>query len=115
MISCVLYMATFLPAIALQCHPIKMAWLKWDGEQHAKCLSMNAIALAAAAFNMVLDAVVVALPLRELTKLKMSGMRKAGILFMFLGGGLYVFLPFSCPYLPIHSHYTPPLYLNIPY
>ncbi|KAF2274394.1 uncharacterized protein EI97DRAFT_127804 [Westerdykella ornata] len=87
MAACFAYMLAFLPGVAFQCVPIRIAWEKWDDEHHGKCINMNALALAASALNMILDAIVVALPLRELAKLEMSRRRKAGILFMFLGGG----------------------------
>lgn len=41
-----------------------------------------------AAFNIVLDIIVLCLPLRELSKLAMNRRKKAGIMLMFLGGGL---------------------------
>jgi len=85
---CVLYMLAIVPAVIAQCIPISLAWERWDGPHDGKCINLNAMGWSAAAVNIVLDAVVIVLPLHEMTKLKMSRRRKAGILLMFLGGAL---------------------------
>lgn len=88
MVLNVLYILAFLPAAIFQCVPIRLAWERWDGTHNGTCLNLNSLAWSAAAINIVLDIAVICLPLRRLTHLKMSRLRKAGILFMFLGGGL---------------------------
>lgn len=85
---CVLYILGFVPAIIAQCIPVSLAWERWDSQHDGKCIDLNAMGWTAAAFNIVLDAIVIILPLQEMSKLKMSKRRKMGILFMFLGGTL---------------------------
>jgi hypothetical protein len=87
-VFCVLYIIAFVTPTALQCIPVRYAWERWDGEHHGKCINLNADAWASAAFNIVLDLVVICLPLRELKNLAMSRRRKFGVMLMFLGGGL---------------------------
>ena len=84
----VLYILAFIPVTIFQCLPIRIAWDKWDGQHHGKCINLNAEGWAAAALNIPYDLAVILLPVRELSQLAMSRRRKAGILLMFLGGGL---------------------------
>lgn len=88
-----MYIIAFGTATALQCLPIRIAWEHWDGEHHGKCINLNADAWASAAVNIILDLIVITIPMRELSQLKMSRRRKFGIMLMFLGGGLYVQYP----------------------
>lgn len=88
LILCVLYIVTFIPLTIFQCLPIHQAWERWDGEHSGKCINLNVEGWISAALNIIFDLVVICLPLRELSKLAMSRRRKAGIMLMFLGGGL---------------------------
>ncbi|KAH5122993.1 hypothetical protein HBH71_038790 [Parastagonospora nodorum] len=83
---CVVYIITFVTATALQCIPIRLAWERWDGEHHGRCINLNADAWCSAAANIVLDLIVIILPMKEIKKLAISKRRKAGVMFMFLGG-----------------------------
>jgi hypothetical protein len=87
-VLCVLYIISFGTATALQCIPIRIAWERWDGEHRGKCINLNVDAWASAAVNIALDLIVMGLPMRMLTNLLMSPLRKLGIMVMFLGGGL---------------------------
>lgn len=87
-VLCALYILGFVPATIFQCLPVSNAWKRWDGEHPGKCIDLHAEAWTAAALNIVLDLIVIFIPLRELSQLKMSPRRKAGILVMFMGGGL---------------------------
>lgn len=87
---CVLYILTFIPLTIAQCLPLDLAWNRWDGQHGGKCINLNLEGWLSAALNIIFDIVVICLPLRELSKLAMSRRKKAGIMLMFLGGGLYV-------------------------
>lgn len=87
-VLCVLYLIAFVTADALQCLPIDIAWERWDGEHHGKCINLNRLGWASAAVNIVLDLIVIVLPMREVKNLSLSRRRKAGVMLMFLGGGL---------------------------
>lgn len=49
--------------LAFQCQPIDGAWLGWDGEYEAQCISINVLGWSAAAFNIALDMGTIILPL----------------------------------------------------
>jgi hypothetical protein len=85
---CGLYSVVFVTVTALQCIPVSMAWKKWDGEHHGKCLDLNADGWASASLNIILDLIVIVLPMKQLTALNMGWQRKLGVIVMFLGGGL---------------------------
>jgi hypothetical protein len=85
---CVSYMLGFIPAIIFQCTPIPLAWKHWDGEHHGKCINLNLEGWISAASNIIFDIIIICLPLHELSKLALNRRKKAGIMLMFLGGGL---------------------------
>lgn len=86
---CITYLVAFIPAFIFQCLPVHISWERWDGQHHGKCeVNLNAAGWASTAFNILLDLIVICLPLRELSRLKMGRRKKAGIMIMFLGGGL---------------------------
>lgn len=74
--------------LAFQCSPIDGAWLSWDGEYNAKCISINVLGWSAAAINIALDMATIILPLPELFQLSMSWKKKIQILLMFTVGFL---------------------------
>ncbi|KAF2677933.1 hypothetical protein K458DRAFT_377483 [Lentithecium fluviatile CBS 122367] len=84
---CVLYVVGFIPAVIVQCIPIRVAWQHWDGEHNGKCINLNIEGWISAACNIILDIIIICLPLHELSKLAMGRRKKAGIMLMFLGGG----------------------------
>lgn len=77
------FLIAFVMISVLQCRPIKGAWLHWDGEGHYSCNNINAQGWSAAAINMVLDLIVMALPLRELYRLNLSLRKKLFVMSMF--------------------------------
>ncbi|RHZ61788.1 putative integral membrane protein [Aspergillus thermomutatus] len=85
------YLIVFVLISVFQCKPIKGAWLHWDGEGHYSCNNINAQGWAAAAINMALDLIVMALPLRELYRLNLSLRKKLFVMSMF-SLGLFVTL-----------------------
>ncbi|KEQ69489.1 hypothetical protein M436DRAFT_55857, partial [Aureobasidium namibiae CBS 147.97] len=91
---CGLYSIVFVTVTALQCIPVSMAWKKWDGEHKGKCLDLNADGWASASLNIILDLIVIALPMKQLTVLNMSWQRKLGVIVMFLGGGFVLRLKY---------------------
>lgn len=72
--------------LVFQCSPINGAWLSWDGEYDAKCVSINILGWSAAAINIALDLATILLPLPELFQLSMSWKKKVQILLMFMVG-----------------------------
>lgn len=74
--------------LLFQCAPINGAWLGWDGEYSAQCISINILGWSAAAINIALDLATIILPLPELFQLSMSWKKKLQILLMFTVGFL---------------------------
>ncbi|KAJ5613867.1 hypothetical protein N7528_007521 [Penicillium herquei] len=87
----VAYLITFILISVFQCRPLPGAWLHWDGEGDYKCNHINAQGWSAAAINMILDIIVMALPLRQLYNLNLSLRKKVFVMCMF-GLGLFVTL-----------------------
>ncbi|KAJ5639572.1 uncharacterized protein N7484_007434 [Penicillium longicatenatum] len=87
----VAYLISFVLISVFQCWPLPYAWLHWDGEGNYKCNHINAQGWSAAAINMILDILVMALPLRQLYHLNLSVRKKVYVMCMF-GLGLFVTL-----------------------
>ncbi|KAL3455725.1 hypothetical protein BJX64DRAFT_281876 [Aspergillus heterothallicus] len=77
--------ATFLAQL-FSCAPINYFWEKWDGEHEGHCTSHNALLLAHAIMNIVMDVVVIAIPMPILWTLHMSFEKKVGMCVMFAVG-----------------------------
>lgn len=93
LIACnICYAVVFDFLLAFQCHPISGAWLSWDGQFDAKCISINLLGWSAAAINIVLDLAVIILPLPELFRLSMSLKKKIQIVMMFAVGFFVTFV-----------------------
>ena len=72
-------------------------WNGWDGELKGTCVKTNALVVAAAAFNIVLDIWVISLPIPRVLTLQASLHTKLQVVFMFSVGFLWVSPPFSSP------------------
>ncbi|KAK8027858.1 hypothetical protein PG991_004914 [Apiospora marii] len=86
------YALTYDFMLAFQCQPIDGAWLFWDGEYKAKCISINVLGWSAAGVNIVLDLATIILPLPQLFQLSMSLKKKAQIVLMFAVGFFVTFV-----------------------
>ncbi|KAJ6095923.1 hypothetical protein N7486_006669 [Penicillium sp. IBT 16267x] len=90
-ISCLVticYGLTFLFGLAFQCSPVSYNWNGWDGEHKGTCVQTNSLVVAAAAFNIVLDIWVIALPIPRVLTLQASLNTKLQVVFMFSVGFL---------------------------
>ncbi|RYP63124.1 hypothetical protein DL771_009418 [Monosporascus sp. 5C6A] len=81
-----MYAIVFGCLLAFQCRPVAGAWLAWDGEYEAQCISLNVIGWSGAAANIALDVATLALPMPELFRLSMSRRKKVQIIGMFALG-----------------------------
>ncbi|KAJ5650413.1 uncharacterized protein N7484_004136 [Penicillium longicatenatum] len=79
---------TFLFGFAFQCSPVSYNWDGWDGEHKGMCVETNPLVVAAAAFNIVLDIWVIALPIPRVLTLQASMNTKLQVVFMFSIGFL---------------------------
>lgn len=80
------------------CSPISYFWTQWDGEHKGECVNNDQLLWAHALINIVLDAVIIALPMPTLFKLNMNWRKKAGVIVMFAIGIVYVSFPSSQPF-----------------
>lgn len=86
----VLFGLAFVMAALLQCRPISYFWTNWDGEHQGLCMNVNAVGWANAAVSIFLDFWMLALPLSQLTVLRLHWKKKVGVVLMFVVGTLYV-------------------------
>ena len=69
------------------CNPVSAVWTSWDGEtKYNYCINQNLFYYVAAGVNIAIDIAIVAIPLPELWKLKMSTKKKLLLLSMFCVG-----------------------------
>ena len=84
-IMCLIYTIT-QPLIILQCIPVSASWL--PNEQHAKCLSVEGVAMANAAVNLLTEIVILLLPLPMLKVLQLPLKQKIPLFGLFGMGTL---------------------------
>ncbi|KAJ5495456.1 Nucleic acid-bindingOB-fold [Penicillium diatomitis] len=82
----VAYFIAFFFGTCLNCLPVSYIWTSWTNETRGNCLNFNAFGIACAVLNIVLDVVVMALPLRELARLKLRPVKKNLVMLMFCTG-----------------------------
>lgn len=81
-------------ATLTNCIPLQWSWINGLADPRY-CFNYNIFWMAAGAGEILLDAIILALPIRAVMRLQMSTRRKVTILSIFLLGGLYV-SPASC-------------------
>ena len=72
-------------ATIFQCWPVAAFW---DKSVNARCTDSDAFWYAYGITNIITDAVIFALPVREITKLHLPRREKIGLLFVFALGAL---------------------------
>ncbi|POS73940.1 CFEM domain-containing protein [Diaporthe helianthi] len=84
-------MITFIFAYAFQCNPPEYFWTMWEGQgvQHGHCVSYAVLSWTQAAIGIVLDLWMLALPLWQVTKLKLP-FKKRMDAFMMFGCGIFL-------------------------
>ncbi|KAI1344721.1 CFEM domain-containing protein [Xylariaceae sp. FL0016] len=82
----VLFGLAFILTAILQCQPISYNWTNWRGEGGGTCANVNAIAWANACVSIALDIWMLALPLSQLSELKLHWKKKVGVALMFCVG-----------------------------
>ncbi|KAK4501881.1 hypothetical protein PRZ48_007690 [Zasmidium cellare] len=81
------YGIAFVLVSVFQCWPISFAWTHWHGETVGRCNNINAQGWASAAFNVILDIIVLALPMPMLWKMQLNKRKKFLVMLMFGVGG----------------------------
>lgn len=92
--TCILNAAfgfAFVTSSIFACTPVSRFWTQFihpEGPGH--CINLNVFVWTHAASNIAMDLWMIALPLSQITTLELHWRRKAGVIFMFLMGTLYV-------------------------
>lgn len=86
--ACIGYAIAFLLVSVFQCKPISLAWHTWDGEHQGTCNDINAQGWTSAAFNVILDVIILILPLPMISKLQLNKRKKFFVFLMFSIGAV---------------------------
>lgn len=70
----------------LNCQPVKYNWLSLSSDRY--CINYNIFWMASGIVEVVIDALILALPVRMVSRLQMSRRRRFLLLLVFLLGGL---------------------------
>lgn len=82
------YGFAFIMATAFQCSPPNHSWLQLDATHSGSCNNINLQGWFSAIFNIVIDLIILALPLKHLYRLNISMKKKLMIMLMFSLGVL---------------------------
>lgn len=85
------YALAFIFLSIFACQPVSFFWEGWDGEHEGKCLNRHTITWAHACIGIALDVWMLAIPLSQISVLKLHWKQKLSVGFMFFVGSLYVF------------------------
>lgn len=77
--------AAFLLATALQCIPVSTIWTQ---DENAKCVNSTALVFAGGGLTILEDLVIIALPISELRRLKLSLKKRIALILTFAMGSL---------------------------
>ncbi|KZL85627.1 cfem domain-containing protein [Colletotrichum incanum] len=80
------YAAAFFFATLFQCWPISHAWLQLEENHVGRCNNVHLQGWLSAAFNIVLDIIILALPLHQLYQLQMPLKKKLMVMVVFSMG-----------------------------
>jgi vacuolar-type H+-ATPase subunit I/STV1 len=77
----------FVITAIFQCTPISHYWEKWDGEHsNGTCINVNALGWANAIISILMDVWMLAIPLWQVSRLKMAWRKKISVALMFCVG-----------------------------
>ncbi|OAA79104.1 hypothetical protein LEL_02590 [Akanthomyces lecanii RCEF 1005] len=83
----VLFGVVFVTAAIFQCTPIHYWWTQYSenpGQGH--CININAMGWSNATISVLIDILMIAIPLSQITKLQLHWRKKVGVVIMFLTG-----------------------------
>lgn len=84
---CVVYPLPFVFSSVFQCKPVSYFWNAWDMMHDGACIKKSeAIPISNAAFSIVLDIWMIAIPLWQLHYLQLDWKKKIGVGLMFIVG-----------------------------
>ncbi|KAL4746338.1 hypothetical protein BDW72DRAFT_197784 [Aspergillus terricola var. indicus] len=77
---------TWMLLDSFHCLPVHLAWTQWEGLEQGKCINFTAATFANGIVNIIVDIVMVAMPIYEVSKLNLSPRKKMGVAVMFASG-----------------------------
>lgn len=77
---------TWMLTDSFHCIPVHLAWTQWEGLEQGKCIDFTAATFANGIVNIMVDAVMVVMPIYEVSKLNLSLRKKVGVAVMFASG-----------------------------
>lgn len=77
---------TWMLLDSFHCIPVHLAWTQWEGLEQGKCINFIAATYANGIVNIIVDVVMVAMPIYEVSKLNLSQRKKIGVAVMFASG-----------------------------
>ncbi|CBF78469.1 hypothetical protein AN7395.2 [Aspergillus nidulans FGSC A4] len=77
---------TWMLLDSFHCIPVHLAWTQWEGVEQGKCINFIAATYANGIVNIIVDVVMVAMPIYEVSKLNLSQRKKIGVAVMFASG-----------------------------
>ncbi|KAI3393294.1 hypothetical protein diail_4476 [Diaporthe ilicicola] len=80
---CLAYAVSFFFATFFQCWPINHAWMQLEEWHQGHCNNIHLQGWLSAIFNIILDIIILALPLKELYKLHVNLQKKLMLMVMF--------------------------------
>lgn len=80
---CVAYAVSFFFATLFQCWPINHTWKQLEEWHHGYCNEVHVQGWLSAAFNIVLDIIILVLPIHELYQLQMNMHKKLLLIGIF--------------------------------
>lgn len=76
---------------SFRCLPVHLTWDGWKNEEPGQCINFIDSILVNCLVNIFVDAVLIVLPVYEVSKLQMPLRQKITVALMFVVGSLYVF------------------------
>lgn len=85
----VLFGVVFVTTAIFQCTPIHYWWTQYGETPGAgHCININAMGWSNATISVLIDILMIAIPLSQITKLQLHWKKKVGVIIMFLTGTL---------------------------
>ncbi|KAL5120690.1 hypothetical protein ACEQ8H_001439 [Pleosporales sp. CAS-2024a] len=98
----VAYTIAFFLVTTFQCRPLSYAWTQWDGLHKGSCNNIHLQGWIVAAVSILLDAMIMALPMKRLASLNLNLKKKLMVMSMFSVGIFVIVVSIIRLYSLIH-------------
>lgn len=73
---------------AFRCIPTRLTWLGWKNEETGQCIDFINSILVNCLVNIFVDAILIMMPIYEVTKLQLPLQKKLSVALMFIVGSM---------------------------